>query len=190
MEEIIKAFDNQPIKRIKKTNYAITPLLDHEPETSYELMNDVVEELSRLTDFSQADKIVGEEDRGGFIAALVAYKNKKSLGMVKWFPVDLENRVHVNFRNAYTQGKMYLYGVHKGDRIILVEDMTDSGGTIVAMIELLKKIGAIVVDVVVVAEKEELGGIQRIKNETGINVKYIIKFNCTGNKSKVTWHKK
>jgi len=187
MKEIIRAFNGQTIKLVKNTNYIVTPLLDHEPETSYDLMEDVVRELSKLTDFSKADKIVGEEDRGGYIAALLAYANKKSLGMVKWFPIDLADTVRVNFRNAYTEGKMYLYGVQKGDRVILVEDMVDSGGTIIAMIELLRKIGAEIVDVVLIGEKEELNGINRIKKETGLDVKYLIKFSCLGTKSKGTF---
>lgn len=187
MKEIIKAFNNQTIKLVKNRNYIITPLLDHEPETSYQLMKDVVKELSKLTDFSKADKVVGEEDRGGYIAALLAYANKKSLGMVKWFPVNLGDRVSVDFRSAYAEGKMYLYGVRKGDRIILVEDMVDSGGTIVAMIELLRKIGAEIVDIILIGEKEELNGVDRIKKATGLDVKYLIRFSCLGNKSRVTF---
>lgn len=189
MEEIIKSFDDQPVKWVKDRNYVITPLLDHEPETSFKLMNSVVEELSKLSDFSKADKIVGEEDRGGYIAALVAYRNKKSLGMVKWFPLDTGRNICVDFRNAYANGQMYLYGVQAGDNIILIEDMIDSGGTIIAMIELLKKVGANILDVIVIAEKEEFNGIRRIKETTGIDVKHLIKFNCVGDRSKVTWHK-
>ena len=186
MKETIKAFHNQPVKWVKDRKYIITPLLDHEPETEYKLMADVVKELSRLTDFSKADKVVGEEDRGGYIAALLAYANKKSLGMVKWFPIDLENRVSVKFRSAYAEGQMYLYGVRKGDRVILVEDMIDSGGTIVAMIKLLRKVGVKIIDVIVIGEKEEFKGLARIRKETGIKVKYLLKFCCLGERSVVT----
>ena len=139
MDEIFKAFNEQPVRWLKDRNYVITPLLDHEPETTYVLMKDVVESLSKLTDFSKADKVVGEEDRGGYIAALLAYANKKSLAMVKWFPVDLEKNIKIKFRNSYT--------------------------------------------------KEEFKGINRIKDETGIDVKFLLKFSSSGNSSKVTWMK-
>ncbi|OGI74673.1 hypothetical protein A2740_02435 [Candidatus Nomurabacteria bacterium RIFCSPHIGHO2_01_FULL_43_16] len=189
MDEIFKAFNEQPVRWLKDRNYVITPLLDHEPETTYVLMKDVVESLSKLTDFSKADKVVGEEDRGGYIAALLAYANKKSLAMVKWFPVDLEKNIKIKFRNSYTKGEMYLYGVKKHDRVILVEDMVDSGGTIISMIKLLRKVGAKIMDVIVIAEKEEFKGINRIKDETGIDVKFLLKFSSSGNSSKVTWMK-
>ncbi len=190
MKEIFKAFNKQPVKWIKNRNYVITPLLDHEPETTYALMNDVVKSLSKLTNFSKANKVVGEEDRGGYIASLLAYENKKALAMVKWFPVDIKKNIKIKFRNAYTHGNMYLYGVQKGDRVILVEDMIDSGRTIIAMIKLLRKVGAKIIDVIVIAEKEEFNGINRIKKETGIDVKFLLRFSSNGYISKVTWVKK
>ena len=187
MDEIIKAFDKKPVSFIRDRNYVINSICDHEPETSYKLMEDIVENLSRLTDFSKADKIVGEEDRGGYIAALLAYTNKKSLGMVKWYQVRSGKNIKVKFKNAYTEGEMYLYGVNKSDRVIIVEDMVDSGGTIISMIKLLKKAGAKIIDIIAIAEKEEYEGIKRIKEETGIEVKILLRFSSCGNCSKVTW---
>jgi adenine/guanine phosphoribosyltransferase-like PRPP-binding protein len=186
MKYLVEAFDDKPLIKMKNTNYVLNPLLDHEPETSFELMRDVVQELSKITDFSQADKIVGEEDRGGYIAALIAYEHKKSLGMVKWNPDILKGKVGVDFRNAYTEGKMYLYGVNPGDKVILIEDMVDSGGTIISMIKLLEKIEVDIKDIVVLAEKEEYHGIERIKKETGRDVKCILQFTCLGERSRVT----
>lgn len=185
MKEIIKAFHNQEIIKMKGSNYIINPLFDHEPETSYKLMKDAIRELSTLTDFSKANKIIGEEDRGGFIAALMAYKHKKSLAMVKWSPINLKRQISINFRNIYSEGKMYLYGVKKGDKIILVEDLIDSGGTIIAMIKLLKRAKVTIKDVICVAEKKENNGIRRIEKQTGIKVRCLLRFTCTGNKSKV-----
>jgi adenine phosphoribosyltransferase len=186
MEELIKAFEGKPVKWVKDRNYIVSPLFDHEPETPYLLLKSAVEELSKITDFSKADKILGEEDRGGFLASLLAYEHKKSLAMVKWFPIDLKIQVPVDFRNAYTEGKMYLYGVRKGDNLILVEDIVDSGGTIIAMIKLLREVGANIIDVVAIAEKEEFLGIERIKKETGVDVKCLLKFSTSGSLSKVT----
>lgn len=185
MNILEKAFNNQPIIQLPNTRYVLNPLLDHTPETSYELMNSAINGLRSLTDFSQAEKIIAEEDRGGYLAAILAYKTKKSLGMVKWNPKGLKGQIGIDFRNAYTTGKMFLYGVKKNDRVILVEDLIDSGGTVVAMIKLLEKVGAKIVDIICIAEKEEMNGVQRIKDETGYSVKYLFKFNCLGKNSKI-----
>ncbi len=176
MEEVIKAFDKQPLVQVKDRKYVINPLTDHHPTTSYALIDDVVEELSMLTDFSKATKILGEEDRGGFLAVLMAYRHKLPFGLVKWNPSGLEGQFSIDFRNAYTHGKMYLHGIDKGDKVVLVEDMVDSGGTIISMVHLLREIGIELLDVVVVSVKEGFNGLENIKKETGVDVKYLVKF--------------
>ena len=187
MKELISAFNNQPLVWVKDRNFLVNPLLDHMPTTTFDLLEDTIKSLSQLTDFSKANKLVGEEDRGGFLVALMAYYHKLSFGMVKWNPNGLNGHISVDFRNAYTEGKMYLSGVEKGDRIILVEDLVDSGGSIIAMIELLRKCEVEIIDVIVIAEKEEYKGIERIKKETGIDIKHLLKFSSMGKTSKVTW---
>lgn len=185
MKKIIKSFDNQKLTKLNGHNYLINPITDHTPETPAALLKEIVRELSRLTNFSKANKVVGEEDRGGYIAALIALENNKSLAMVKWNPIGLKGQIAVNFRNAYTEGKMYLYGIKKGDRVILVEDLIDTGGTIIGMIKLLKKSGIKIIDVIAIAAKDEYKGIERIREETGIEVKHLLKFSCTEKRSKV-----
>jgi len=189
MKKIIESFNNQPLINLKGRKYILNPLLDHTPNTTYELMKDVVMELSKLSNFKKINKIVGEEDRGGYIAALVAYKNKKDLAMVKWNPIGLKGDCAVDFRNAYTKGKMYLYGVSKGDKVILVEDLIDSGGTIIAMVKLLEENGVEICDIITVVEKINYNGIRRIKKETGYNVKCLLKVDCSGEKSTVVLDK-
>ncbi len=187
MKHIIDAFDNRPLVHVKDRKYIINPLTDHHPTTPFVLVDEVVTELSKLTDFSKATKILGEEERGGFLATLVAYANKLPFGMVKWNPTGLGGQFAIDFRMSYAEGKLYLNGVEPGDKVIIVEDMVDSGGTMVAMINLLKQAGIELVDVVVVAEKSEFHGIDRIKLETGVQVKHLVSFDVSGERSKVTW---
>lgn len=187
MKHVIDAFDNRPLVYVKDRKYLVTPLTDSEPATSYAMLEDTVNELSKLTDFSKATKLLGEEDRGGFIAALMAYAHKLPFGMVKWNPNGLDGQIATDFRMAFAEGHMYLNGIEPGDKVIIVEDMVDSGGTLVAMIELLHKIDVEIIDIVVVAEKEDFHGIERIKQEAGYDVKYLLKFSVAGERSKVTW---
>lgn len=186
MKEVVNAFHNKPIAVVKGRRYIINPLTDHYPTTEYKLVDDVVEELSKLSNYKEATKLLGEEDRGGFICTLMAYKHKKSFGMAKWNPIDLIGQHEVDFRNAYTEGKMYLYGIQKGDKVIIIEDMVDSGGTIIALIKLLEEIGVEILDIVVVAVKTDYNGIENIRKETGYNVKYLVEFSTHDELSKVT----
>ena len=185
MREIIKCFHNQEIHTLDRTNYVVNPLLDHHPETTFSLLQDAVHELSKLINFENTVKIVCEEDRGGFIGSIIAYEHKKSLAMVKWNPVGLNGHHKVEFRNAYTTGEMFLYGVKEDENVTLVEDLIDSGGTIIAMIELLKKANVNIVDVVCLADKVETNGRKKIKEKTGIEVKSLMRFTAVGVRSAV-----
>jgi len=185
MNELINCFHDRPLVKLKRTNYLINPLLDHSPETEYKLVRDAVKEISKVIKFSKINKIVCEEDRGGYIGSIVAYTHKKSLAMVKWNPSGLNGQHEISFRNAYHEGKMYLYGIKPGDKVVLIEDLIDSGGTIISMIKLLKKADVEIVDVVCIAEKVDLDGVKRIKKETGIDVKTLLKFTAKGERSKV-----
>lgn len=187
MKHIIDAFDNRPLVYVKDRKYLINPLTDHHPTTPYALLRDTVTELSKLTDFTRATKILGEEERGGFISTLVAYANQLPFGMVKWNPSGLEGQLAIDFRMSYADGKLYLNGVEPGDKVVIVEDMVDSGGTMIAMINMLQQANIELLDVIVVAEKEEFHGIERIKRETGVRVKHLVTFNVAGERSKVTW---
>lgn len=187
MKELIDAFNNRPLVLVKDRNFLINSLTDHTPTTSYELLDDTIKSLAQLTDYSKATKLMGEEDRGGFLVALMAYHLKMPFGMVKWNPTGFAGQHSIKFRNAYTDGTLFLNGIQKGDKVILVEDMIDSGGTIVAMINMLKEAEIKLVDLVVIAEKEEFKGAERIKAETGVEAKLLLRFSSSGKVSKVTW---
>lgn len=64
--------------------------------------------------------------------------------------------------------------------------MVSTGGTMVALIESIKKAGAEIIDIVAVADKAEYGGVERIKAETGLTVKTALTISVTGEKSIVT----
>jgi adenine phosphoribosyltransferase len=63
--------------------------------------------------------------------------------------------------------------------------MISTGGTLIALINAVKKIGATIVDVIVVAEKVEYNGVHRVFKNTGIYVKTLIKVSVKNNTSKV-----
>jgi adenine phosphoribosyltransferase len=69
----------------------------------------------------------------------------------------------------------------------LVEDFVDTGGTLIAMIKLLQQKEIELTDVIVIAEKDGYNGIKRVKDETGVDVKKLLKVSSKGKASRVTW---
>ena len=106
--------------------------------------------------------------------------------MVRWVPNQLATQVSEIFSCEYVkEGTLYLSGIEKNDRVIIIDDIISTGGTMIGIIKTLKKIGAEIIDVLVLAEKIEYSGIKKVKNETDIDVRSLIKISVAGTRSKV-----
>jgi len=180
-----QAFDNKPLAPIKGYNFLINPLTEQIPATSAELLREATNWLIDVGDFNKADKIAGEEDKGAILVASTSLYTGLPFGLARWYPVELEGQVSVAFQMEYTSGNIYLNGVNKGDKVIIVDDLISTGGTMLALIEAVHLAGAEIVDIVCVAEKVDYSGVDRVKNETGFQIKTLVKVSVAGAKSKV-----
>lgn len=183
---IFEAFDNCPIKAVSGKKYCVNTITDHSPVTPPELLKQIMEEAGKIVNYQEADLLIGEEDRGGYICSLLSIPWMKPFTLTKWNPSGFEGELAVDFKNAYTDGKLYLNGIsplHK--KAIIIEDIIDTGGTIIAMVELLRKAGVEVIDIFAVAEKVDYGGKERIFKETGILPKTLVSFASGDSVSKV-----
>lgn len=188
MKDYIKqTFDGQPVTMIAGKKYCTNSITDHSPITQPELLKQIITEMSAKVDYKEADCLVGEEDRGGYICALMSIPWNKPFTLTKWYPGELHGDVMVTFKNSYTSGCLYINGLKKlkGKKVIIIDDLIDTGGTIVAMVELLRKNEVEVIDIVAVANKADYNGLERIYKETGIMPKVLVTFTCNETRSKV-----
>jgi adenine/guanine phosphoribosyltransferase-like PRPP-binding protein len=179
------AFDNQPLLPFGEYNFLINPLTEQIPATSAELLSAATKLIVESGDFKSATKIAGEEDKGAILVASTALETGLPFGMARWYPSGLDGQVGVEFEMEYASGQLFLNGIEKADEVIIVDDMVSTGGTMLALIEAVENAGANIVDIVCVAEKVEYGGVDRIKKETGYQVKTIVKISVAGERSKV-----
>jgi len=75
--------------------------------------------------------------------------------------------------------------VDEGDKVLVVDDMISTGGTVLALIQLVRMAQAEIVDVICLAEKVEYGGVERVTKETGVEIKTIVKVSVAGPRSRV-----
>lgn len=73
----------------------------------------------------------------------------------------------------------------KGKKVIIVEDIIDTGGTIIAMTNLLRAHGVEVISIIAVAEKVDYKGLERIEQQTGIKPNVLVSFLSNETKSNV-----
>lgn len=176
-DHILQAFDHQPIKMVSGKKYCVNTITDHSPVTQPELLEQIIDEAKQIINYSEADILIGEEDRGGYICSLLSIPLQKPFTLTKWNPSGFEGEIEIDFKNAYADGKLYLNGINSAHKkAVIIEDIIDTGGTIIAMINLLRKAGVDVVDVFAIADKVDYGGKDRVFQETGVMPKTLISF--------------
>jgi Adenine/guanine phosphoribosyltransferases and related PRPP-binding proteins len=66
----------------------------------------------------------------------------------------LDGEMPLSQQTGYDSNEMYINDVEAGDRVLVLDDVLSTGGTMVAVLDALEQIGAEIVDTVAVIKKE------------------------------------
>ena len=133
----------------------ITPLL-----RSPQAFSHVIERLSDGVPREEFDTIVAIESRGFLFGAPLAYQLGKPIVPVRK-PGKLPAATHsTEYTLEYGQNTMEIHqdGVHAGERVLVVDDLLATGGTLAAAATLVEMSGGVVRAMVVVVELTALSG--------------------------------
>jgi adenine phosphoribosyltransferase len=89
----------------------------------------------------------------------------------------LPNEVEISQVTGYSRSQLYLNGINRGDRVIVVDDVISTGGTLQATLDSLKLAGAEVMDTVIVVERGNGAELLRSK---GYNLKTMVRVKVEG----------
>jgi adenine phosphoribosyltransferase len=148
----------------------ITPMLANPQAFSYAI--DSLEGLFKDVDF---DAIVAVESRGFLFGAPLADRLKKPIILVRK-PGKLPAETHATeYALEYGTNTMEIHvdGISKNDKVLLLDDLLATGGTLAAAARLVEISGGIIVGTGVVIELVALNGRQSLE---GYNVKSLIQY--------------
>ena len=178
-------FDNQNLYKINGFKFILNSLTEQVPATPPQLLESAARWISSEIK-TECDKLLTEEDKGAILIAAVSLQTGIPFGMARWYPNQLADQVSEIFTCEYVkEGTLYISGIEKGDRVVIIDDVISTGGTMIGLIRSLEKIGAMIVDIIVLAEKVEYGGVKKIKTETGYDTRSLIKISVEGKRSQV-----
>ena len=66
--------------------------------------------------------------------------------------------------------------IEKGDKVLIMDDLVATGGTLIASINLVKKLGGAIHEAAVIVDLPDLGGSAKITAETGTKLYSICEF--------------
>ena len=150
----------------------ITPLLQ-DPK-AFRLLVDVF--VLRYMD-RQIDLVAGIDARGFILGSVVAHQ----LG-VGFVPVRKKGKlpytcIAEDYELEYGSATVELHtdAAKRGDRVLLIDDLIATGGTMMAAAKLLARLGAQVVEAAAIVDLPELGG-SRLLREAGVELFTVCNF--------------
>lgn len=137
----------------------------------------VIDSFSHLYADKGITKIVGTESRGFIFGAPLAY----ALG-ISFVPVRKpgklpRERISQRYQLEYGEDALELHAdaITPGDKVLLVDDLLATGGTIDATAKLVRQLGGVVEDAAFVIALPELGGVARLE-QAGLNILSLVEY--------------
>ena len=155
------------IRTIK--NYPIEGVMFRDITT---LLNDpigfreVVDEFYNRYKDLKIDKIVAVEARGFIVGAPLAYLLNIGLVLIRK-PGKLPSKtIYEEYDLEYGTDKIeiHLDSINKGERVLIVDDLIATGGTVAAAVKLVEKMDAEIIECCFVIDLPDIGGRKRLQN--------------------------
>ena len=148
----------------------ITPLM-----ADGEAFGEACNQMKEFAKSVGATLVAGPESRGFIFGCPVA--KDMEIGFV---PVRKPNKlprktVSIKYDLEYGSNELHMHAdaVKKGDKVIIIDDLLATGGTLEAAVKLIKRCGAEVVGIGCVIELVDLNGKEKLNN---VNIECLISY--------------
>ena len=143
--------------------YFIHPISDGIPRMEAEVLRATRDLIVSMVDWSQIDLIVSVEAMGLPLLAAVGETTGKPTVVIRKRSYGMEGEVRVDVATGYSSSTAYINDISSGERILVVDDVISTGGTLEPLLETLEGMGVVLQDVIVAIEKGD--GRERLSKE-------------------------
>ena len=167
----IRTVPDYPVKGIQFRDIAT---LISDPEGLQLVVKGLKERYERKSEF---DIIVGIEARGFIVGSALAYSLGKGFVMIRK-PGKLPGKViSQEYQLEYGSDKMEIQAdaFIAGTRLVVVDDLLATGGTIMSAIALVEKLGGVVTETAFIVDLPDLGGSKKLQ-DNGYNIFTLTEF--------------
>ncbi len=180
LERLRASLAECPIVKFGDYHYFVHPITDGIPLGRPDVLDEVLGELARRGEWSRCDKIVTAESMGFPLASGLSMRVHKPYVFIRKRQYGLPGEVSLKQTTGYSRTDMFINNVHRGDRVVFVDDVISTGGTLYAIVKALRQIGAEIADVLIVFEKTKEKA--RMERELGLTIKTLMAVEVVGGK--------
>ena len=171
MDQLKQSLLEAPIVEKNGYHYFVHPISDGVPKLDPGLLREIVIRIIRKAKLEDVDRIVTPAAMGIHISTAVSLMTDIPLTVIRKREYGLEHEVAISQQTGYSENEMYINDVTEGERVLVIDDVLSTGGTLASVLEALDGIGAEVVDTVAVIKK--VGGENKV-DDAGYEVKTLI----------------
>ena len=179
LEEVKKSLEESPIVKKGEYNYFVNPISDGVPAMQPKMLRELVRIVYKHADLD-VDKIVAVEAMGIHLATALSLATDIPFVVIRKREYGLEGESQVYQKTGYGSSNLFINDLHPGEKILLIDDVVSTGGTLIALINSLKDLDLDLKSVVAVLEKGE--GKEIVEKETGVELLTIVKLDVIDGK--------
>ncbi|MFC7128620.1 hypoxanthine/guanine phosphoribosyltransferase [Haloferax chudinovii] len=153
MDQLRQSLLDAPIIEKGDYEYFVHPISDGVPMLKPGLLREIVIKIIRKANLENVDKIVTPAAMGIHISTAVSLMTDIPLVVIRKREYGLDGEVSLHQQTGYSEGDMFINDVNEGDRVLVLDDVLSTGGTMKAVLDALDHIGADVVDTVAIIKK-------------------------------------
>ena len=179
LEELLKTLKESPIVKKGDYNYFIHPVTDGIPEMKPEILREIVTLLKKKVDLN-VDKIVCVEAMGIHLATALSLETDIPFVVIRKREYGLDGETSVFQQTGYSQQNLYINSLNPGEKVLLIDDVISTGGTMIATLEALDKMNVDVAAAVAIVEKGE--NKKAVEKKTGVSILTFVKLDVIDGK--------
>tara|TARA_B100002051_G_scaffold7343_1_gene6175 strand:- start:149 stop:670 length:522 start_codon:yes stop_codon:yes gene_type:complete len=130
VELLKESVANAPVVWKEGYPYFVHPLSDGVPRQSAELLSAARDLISENVDWDSIDIILGIEAMGIPLAAALCLSSGKPLVVGRKRAYGLPGEVSIDQSTGYSKGQIFLNDIEVGARVLIVDDVVSTGGTL------------------------------------------------------------
>lgn len=179
LEEVIKSLEASPVVKKGDYDYFVNPISDGVPTMDPKMLRELSLSVYKHANLD-IDKIVAVEAMGIHLATALSLATDIPFAIIRKRQYGLEGETEVYQKTGYGSSNLYINDIHKGEKILLIDDVVSTGGTLIALIKTLQDMGVEIKSTVAVIDKGE--GKEIVEKETGVEVLSIVKLDVIDGK--------
>lgn len=156
MDRLVRTLREAPVVDRGEYQYFVHAVTDCFPTVAADLMREIAAAVADVAVLDDIDKLLTAEAMGIHHATAVTLETGVPFALARKRSHGFEEEIAVHQTTAYAEDDLYINGIESGDRLLLLDDVLSSGGTLRALYDAAVEAGAEPIEAVIVVRR--IGG--------------------------------